>query len=89
MKILVEEIVLFCGVPEALLSDRGANLLSHLMRNVRELLGMKKLKELLQTSPVLCYPDFALAWSREQPDDQLRTQSDHSSRARGTVASLN
>ena len=40
MKILVDP---FCGVPEALLSDRGANLLSHLMRDVCELLGTKKL----------------------------------------------
>ena len=40
VKILVDP---FCGVPEALLSDRGANLLSHLMRDVCELLGTKKL----------------------------------------------
>ena len=31
------------GVPEALLSDRGTNLLSHLMRDVCELLGIEKL----------------------------------------------
>ena len=31
------------GVPEALLSDRGTNLLSRLMRDVSELLGMEKL----------------------------------------------
>ena len=43
VKILVEEIVPFCGVPEALLSDRGTNLLSHLMRDVCVLLGTKKL----------------------------------------------
>jgi len=43
VKILVEEVVPFCGVPEALLSDRGANLLSHLMHDVCELLGTKKL----------------------------------------------
>ena len=30
-QLLVEEIVPFFGVPEALLSDRGTNLLSHLM----------------------------------------------------------
>lgn len=40
---LVEEVVPFFGVPEALLSDRGANLLSHLMRDVCDLLGIKKL----------------------------------------------
>ena len=42
-RLLVEEIVPFFGVPEALLSDRGANLLSHLMRDVCSLLGIKKL----------------------------------------------
>ncbi len=41
--ILVDEIVPFCGVLEALLSDRGANLLLHLMRDVCELLGTTKL----------------------------------------------
>ena len=42
-RLLVEEIVPFFGVPEALLSDRGANLLSHLMKDVCALLGIKKL----------------------------------------------
>lgn len=42
-RILVDEIIPFCGVPEALLSDRGTNLLSHLMYDVCELLGIKKL----------------------------------------------
>ena len=41
--LLVEEVVPFFGVPEALLSDRGTNLLSHLMMDVCELLGVKKL----------------------------------------------
>ena len=31
------------GIPEALLSDRGANFLSHLMQDVCKLLGIKKL----------------------------------------------
>ena len=43
VKILVEEIVPLFGVPEALLSDRGTNLLSHLMLDVCKLLGTKKL----------------------------------------------
>ena len=43
VRILVDDIVPFCGVPEALLSDRGANLLSHLMLGTCELLGIKKL----------------------------------------------
>ena len=42
-RLLVEEVVPFFGVPEALLSDRGTNLLSHLMQDVCQLLGTKKL----------------------------------------------
>ena len=42
-RLLVNEVVPFCGVPEALLSDRGTNLLSHLMTDVCRLLGIKKL----------------------------------------------
>lgn len=42
-KLLVEEVIPFCGVPEGLLSDRGTNLLSHLMLDVCKLLGTKKL----------------------------------------------
>ena len=41
--LLVEEVVPFFGVPKALLSDRGTNLLSHLMLDLCELLGVKKL----------------------------------------------
>ena len=32
VKILVEEVIPWIGMPEALLSDRGTNLLSHLMK---------------------------------------------------------
>ena len=42
-KLLAQEIVPMFGVPEALLSDRGTNLLSCLMQDVCKLLGMKKL----------------------------------------------
>ena len=42
-KLLAEEIVPMFGVPEALLSDRGTNLLSCLMQDVCKLLGIKKL----------------------------------------------
>ena len=42
-KILVNEIVPMFGVPKALLSDRGTNLLSCLMQDACKLLGMKKL----------------------------------------------
>lgn len=40
VRLLCEEIVPFFGVPEALLSDRGTNLLSHLISDV---LGITKL----------------------------------------------
>ena len=42
-RLLVNEVVPFFGVPESLLSDRGTNLLSHLMKDVCGLLGVKKL----------------------------------------------
>ena len=42
-RLLVEEIIPFFGVPEALLSDRGINLLSYLMRDVCKMLGIEKL----------------------------------------------
>ena len=42
-KLLCEEVVLMFGVPEALLTDRGANLLSHLVLDVCALLGIEKL----------------------------------------------
>ena len=42
-RLLCEEIVPMFGVPEALLSDRGTNLLSHLMLDVCALLGIEKL----------------------------------------------
>ena len=42
-KLLAEEIVPMFGVPEALLSDCGTNLLSCLMQDVCKLLGIKKL----------------------------------------------
>ena len=43
--LIVNEVVTFCGVSEALLSDRSTNLLSHLiiMTDVCRLLGSKKL----------------------------------------------
>ena len=41
--ILVEEVIPFFGVPEALLTDRGTNLLSHLMKDLCGLLGISKL----------------------------------------------
>ena len=40
--VLVEEIIPMFGVPEALLSDRGTNLLSHLMEDMCGLLGIEK-----------------------------------------------
>ena len=41
VKILVEEIIPIFGVPEALLSDRGTNLLSHLTLDVCAMLGIQ------------------------------------------------
>ena len=43
VKLLVEEVIPFMGVPEALLSDQGTNLLSTLMLDVCEKLGIQKL----------------------------------------------
>ena len=43
VRILVDEVIHFCGVPEALQSDRGTNLLSHLMKDTCKLLGIRKL----------------------------------------------
>ena len=42
-RILVDEIIPLFGVPEAQLSDRGTNLLSHLMLDLCDLLGVGKL----------------------------------------------
>ena len=42
-RILVQEVIPLFGVPEALLSDRGTNLLSHLMLDLCSLLGIRKL----------------------------------------------
>ena len=42
-RLLVDEILPFFGVPEALLSDRGTNLLAHVVKDVCQLLGITKL----------------------------------------------
>ena len=42
-KLIAEEVVPFFGVPECLLSDRGTNLLSHLVIDLCRILGIKKL----------------------------------------------
>lgn len=42
-KMLVEEVIPFFGVPESLLSDRGTNLLSHLMKELCSMLDITKL----------------------------------------------
>lgn len=42
-KLLVEQVVARHGVPEQLLSDRGANFLSDLMQEVCSLLGIRKI----------------------------------------------
>ena len=42
-RLLAEEVIPWFGVPEALLSDRGTNLLSHLMLDLCKMLGTRKL----------------------------------------------
>ena len=43
VKLLVEEVIPVIGMPEALLSDRGTNLMSHLIGDICSLLGIHKL----------------------------------------------
>ena len=43
VKLLTEEVIPFFGIPEALLSDRGTNLMSHLMKDICQKLGIHKL----------------------------------------------
>ena len=43
VELLTKEVILFCGVPEAVLTDRGTNFLSHLMLDVYFKLGITKL----------------------------------------------
>ena len=42
-KLLVEYVIPLFGVPEALLSDRGTNLLSYLVKDLCTMLGIKKI----------------------------------------------
>ena len=42
-KLIAEEVVPLFGVPESLLSDRGTNLLSHLVKDLCSMLGIEKL----------------------------------------------
>ena len=42
-RLLAEEAIPFFGVPEAFLSDRGTNLLSHLMTDLCQIMGITKL----------------------------------------------
>ena len=42
-RLIVDELLPLFGVPEALLSDHGANLLAHVMQDVCTLLGIQKL----------------------------------------------
>ena len=45
VKLLTEEVIPLFGFPEALLSDRGTNLVSHLMLDVCKKLGIHKLTQ--------------------------------------------
>ena len=51
-QLLVEEIIPIFGVPEALLSDRGTNLLSFLMKDICKIMGIEKL------NTTASYPQF-------------------------------
>ena len=42
-ELLTKEVIPFCSVPEAVLTDTGTNLLSHLVRDVCSKLGITKL----------------------------------------------
>lgn len=42
-RLLAEEVVPLFGVPESLLSDRGTNLLAHVVRDMCQLMGITKL----------------------------------------------
>ena len=42
-ELLTKEVIPFCGVPEAVLTDRGTNLLSHLMLDICSKLGITKM----------------------------------------------
>ena len=55
VRLLTEEVVPVVGVPEALLSDRGTNLLAHVMQDTCELLGITKLN-------TTAYHPNAMAW---------------------------
>ena len=56
--LLVNEVVPLFGVPESLLSDRGTNLLSHLMCDVCALLGIRKLNTTAH------HPQCQMGWWR-------------------------
>ena len=43
VKLLTEEVIPLFGIPEALLSDRGTDLMSHLMLDICKKLGIRKL----------------------------------------------
>ena len=43
VELLTKEVIPFCGVPEAVLTDRGTNLLSHLMLDICSKLGITKM----------------------------------------------
>ena len=43
VRLLVDHVIYRHGVPEMLISDRGANLLSTLMKEVSEVMGMRKI----------------------------------------------
>jgi len=52
-QLVAEEIVPSFGVPEAILSDRGTNLLSCLMKDIHKMLGIEKLNSTASTNSTM------------------------------------
>ena len=52
-RLLIDNVVCRHGAPTQLLSDRGANLLSGLMQDVCDLLGVKKVQHLTTPRPMV------------------------------------
>ena len=57
VELLMKEAIPFCGVPEALLTDRGTNLLSRLILDICSKLGIAKM------NTTAYHPDV-MVWSR-------------------------
>ena len=63
-RLVAEEVFPLFGIPDALLSDRGAKLLAHVMRDVCELLGVRKLN-------TMAYHPQCDGASEQDPEDNV------------------